>query len=76
MRAAALAALHALILAVGSADAMAFFVPGIVTSLGRSLAEAGGGGACTRFTLVSPGAQLKCHAQITAESPAGDWRVP
>ncbi len=41
VRAAALGALRRLIDAVGSAEALAFFLPGIVTGLGKALAAGG-----------------------------------
>ncbi|GAB4823772.1 hypothetical protein N2152v2_010818 [Parachlorella kessleri] len=44
VRVAALRALRCLLQAVGSAQALAFFVPGIVTGLGKALAAAGSAG--------------------------------
>lgn len=41
VRAAALGALRLLVEAVGSGDALAFFVPGLVSGLGKALAAAG-----------------------------------
>lgn len=41
LRAAALGALHQLTEAVGSGDALAFFVPGLASGLGNALAAAG-----------------------------------
>ena len=41
VRAAALGALRSLVEAVGSGDALAFFVPGLVSGLGKALAAAG-----------------------------------
>lgn len=42
VRAAALAALRRLVVATGSGEALAFFVPGIVRGLGKALGAAGG----------------------------------
>ena len=55
VRAAALGALRLLVEAVGSGDALAFFVPGLVSGLGKALAAAG-----VRCVGTNP-RQLDCH---------------